>query len=159
MSDIDGLEGLSEQQRSFIGARLSGATVTEAAEATKIHRSTYYDWRSNCELFNRCLETCRARQWRDLMDGIINQNELALETLRDVTSGKKIQGDPAVRLRAAETILSNIWKACSKAETDQRLKKLEEALGIDDPADDCQTIGSDRESLSPEKKSANSDSE
>ncbi|ABW29235.1 hypothetical protein [Acaryochloris marina] len=136
MSDIDCLEGLSEQQKIFLGARLTGSTVGEAAEVAKIHRSTYYDWLANSELFNRALETAKARQWRDLLDSLVMQNELAVKTIRDITTGELKSRDTPVRLRAAECLLSNVLKFSRQSEIDQRLKQIEAALGLDDPAND-----------------------
>lgn len=143
-------ERLTDGQKKFIAARITGKTITESIEIAGVARATYYYWRSNSEAFNRCLDTAKARQWKDALETILCQNELAIKTLRDVCT----DGSESNKLRAAESILSNVWKGASVAEFDQRLRKIEEALGIEDAANDCQATGEDRAALSPEYRQA-----
>ena len=81
-----------------------GATVTHAAEAAGLHRSTVYRWIQSDDKFRLALDQGRAECTLALRDDLRELSEMALRTLMGVLTDPL--SSPAVRLKASMFILS-----------------------------------------------------
>ncbi len=94
---------LSPAQTQVIAALASGETVTGAARAAGVHRSTVHNWLADPAFsteFDRIREDAAAR----IAEEIAALERLALTTLRSILEDPK--ASPSVRLRAALAVLN-----------------------------------------------------
>ncbi len=97
------LSELSPAQAKVILALVEGATVSKAAQAAGIHRSTVHDWLKRDPRFAAALRHSRAEYAETLRDEMKELSALALTTLRALLEDPSTSA--AVRLRAALAIL------------------------------------------------------
>jgi AcrR family transcriptional regulator len=95
---------LSPLQTQAAVAPSHGATISGAAGAISVHRSTIYNWFKNEPLFRATVTELQRERHQRVLDEMRELESLALDTLREI-----LQNDAApagVRLRAALSILN-----------------------------------------------------
>jgi len=94
---------LTPVQAQIVLALAQGATITAAAEAAALHRTTVYLWLKTQPDFAAAIEQARAEYILTLRDDLKNMSCLALSTLRSILENSDTPA--AVRLKAALAIL------------------------------------------------------
>jgi len=84
-------------------ALAAGSTLSAAAQAFGVHRSTVYRWIKNRKEFSPALQQARAESVLALRDELHDLSRLGLQTLRAVLVNSK--SSPAVLLRGSMFIL------------------------------------------------------
>lgn len=117
--------GLSPAQLKAIGRLAAGGTVTEAAKAAGVGRTTVYSWM-------RQPEFAAELRYREglLLDWatrkLLNLQDAALGTFEAVLSDP--EASHATRLRAAMAVLDHLLKLRELRDLEGRLQALEEAV-------------------------------
>ncbi|MFN7993387.1 MAG: SEC-C domain-containing protein [Bryobacteraceae bacterium] len=94
---------LTPAQAQVVTARAQGATITAAAQAAGLHRSTVYHWIENSPDFADAIEQARTEYVATLRDDLHELSRNALATLRSLLDDP---GTPrALRFRVAMAIL------------------------------------------------------
>ena len=116
---------LSTKQQAAIAALLSSPSITEAAEASGIGRSTMHRWLEDPE-FKQALSAAEAEAISSAVRRMVGDMGGNLATMRE------IRGDPgesaALRLRAAIALDASLQKWRDLATTEERLSALEARL-------------------------------
>lgn len=92
-------------QERAIQLLLAGSTVAAAARELGIDRTTIYTWRKHHPYFSMALRQARKIQTECLADGLQDLAASALDAIREILTSSDVPA--AVRLRAAQTVLSN----------------------------------------------------
>ncbi len=95
---------LSPKQAEVLGHLLAGESVSAAARATGIHRSTIYIWRQQDAFRMHFRQACVNRALA-ISDQIQQLTDLAIRNIIEVLSNT--DHSPTVRLRAAKLVLDN----------------------------------------------------
>jgi AcrR family transcriptional regulator len=96
-------QGLSPAQAQVVHALAQGVTVTAAAAATGVHRTTIYHWFNTLPEFQTAAEQARQEYVATLSDQLRELSSVALTTLRSLLDDPTAPA--AVRLRAALAVL------------------------------------------------------
>jgi hypothetical protein len=98
-------KGLTEIQSQALQALATGATMTAAAAAVNLHRTTLYHWIHTQPEFNTAVRDARTECYRTWQEQKQEAHALAWSTLRELLTNPETP--PAVRLRAAIVVLKN----------------------------------------------------
>jgi len=128
---------LTAVQAQVVLALAQGRTVTSAAAATSLHRSTIYNWFDSNEEFAQAVREARADSANALYDELRELSSLALSTVRSLLENPATP--PFVRFRVALAILERTQLARSgwsipetvASPEEEFLKKEMAAMGID----------------------------
>jgi transposase-like protein len=90
-------------QAQVVASLAQGHTVTRAATAAGIHRSTIHNWLRASTEFRTALEEARRRFTASIADQLNELSAAALQTLRTLLESPDTP--PAVRLKAALAVL------------------------------------------------------
>jgi uncharacterized protein YchJ len=96
---------LTELQSQVLQALATGATMTAAAAASNLHRTTLYHWINTQPVFNAAVREARTECYRTWHEQKQEAHALAWSTLRELLTDPKTPA--AVRLRAAIVVLKN----------------------------------------------------
>jgi transposase-like protein len=94
---------LSPVQARVVAALAQGASITEAARAGGIHRSTIYNWLQSEPEFRTAVQESRAEFAQYIRAELRELTTLAVSTLRQLLVNADTP--PAIRLRAATAVL------------------------------------------------------
>lgn len=100
----------------IIAALLSTGTIQAAAAAVGLSPRTIYD-RMNSGDFQALYKAAKADLIRAAVFNINNQLQAAINTVIEVMQDES--NNPAIRLQAAQTILSNAGKFAQRLQTDE----------------------------------------
>lgn len=100
---------LSPKQLAAIRALAKGATVSAAAAAAGVHRSTIHDWSRNDIRFRAAIVESRHQHAQQITDRIRDLSDSALDTVAAILAAPKAA--PATRLRAALAIIRSAGTA------------------------------------------------
>jgi hypothetical protein len=98
-------KGLTEIQSQALQALATGATMTAAAAAVNLHRTTLYHWIHTQPEFSSAVRDARTECYRTWQEQKQEAHALAWSTLRELLTNPETP--PAVRLRAAIVVLKN----------------------------------------------------
>ncbi len=96
--------GLSEDQAQAAVMLARGGTVTAAADAIRVHRSTIYNWFKSDPSFQTAIEEIRRERRERLIDEMTELESLALASVRRALEDPSVP--PSVKLRAALAVLN-----------------------------------------------------
>ena len=96
-------ESLSPDQARVVAALAQGHTVTRAAAAVGVHRTTVHHWLRTSPDFKAAVASARRLYAACLADELTELSAAALKTLRTLLEAPETH--PAVRLKAALAIL------------------------------------------------------
>ncbi|NPV84738.1 MAG: hypothetical protein HPY45_01845 [Anaerolineae bacterium] len=116
---------LSPKQRKAIEALVGCANVSKAAEVAGVSRDTLYRW-SKLPHFQAALEQSIQDALSELSRALVSRGNTAVETIGAIMTDRT--AIPAVRLRAAETVLANILRLREQIDIEQRVSKIERLL-------------------------------
>jgi hypothetical protein len=94
---------LTAVQAQVVLALAQGNTITAAAQAAGLHRTTVYHWLNTQPAFETAIAEARAEYILTLRDELKSMSCLALSTLRSILEDN--QTPAAVRLKAALAVL------------------------------------------------------
>ncbi len=94
---------LTAVQAQVVLSLVRGATVTAAAQAAGLHRTTVYHWINTQPAFDAAINQARAEYILTLRDELKTMSSLALATLRSFLETNDTP--PGVRLKAALAVL------------------------------------------------------
>lgn len=97
--------GLTEIQSQALQALATGATMTAAAAAVNLHRTTLYHWIHTQPEFSTAVRDARTECYRTWQEQKQEAHALAWSTLRELLTNPETPA--AVRLRAAIVVLKN----------------------------------------------------
>jgi hypothetical protein len=100
--DLTTYTALSPKQIEVIYALAGGQSLTAAAEAAGIHRSTIYEWRAQ-PAFRSALQSARDARADSIREDTLDMAALATNALRTLLTDPETP--PAVRLKAALSVL------------------------------------------------------
>lgn len=100
----------------IISALISNGTIKAAAAAVGVTERTIYDRMNNGE-FKALYKSAKADVVRKAIFELNNQLGAAVETVVEIMNDKEI--NPAIRLQAAQTILSNANKFSERLNIDE----------------------------------------
>jgi AcrR family transcriptional regulator len=92
-----------EQARAAI-ALAQGRTVTAAADAIGVHRSTLYNWFKDDPAFRRAVDEIRRERYERINDEMRDLESLALSRVRRILEEDSVPA--AIQLRAAMLVLT-----------------------------------------------------
>ena len=95
---------LSPAQTQTVAILAQGGTITAAANAAGVHRSTVHNWFKDCKPFRAAIDEARDESQEQLRDEIKDLNALALKSLRDLLQDPKASS--SVRLKAALAVIT-----------------------------------------------------
>ena len=107
--------GISDEE--IIAALLSSGTVREAASAAGLPIRTLYD-RMNAPDFQIMYREARAEILRAAVHNMNAQIQEAVNTIAGIMTNEEI--NPATRLNAAQTLLSNAAKFSARLQVEER---------------------------------------
>ena len=113
---------LSTKKQAAIAALLSSPSITEAAEASGIGRSTMHRWLEDPE-FKQALSAAEAEAISSAVRRMVGDMSDNLATMRDIRDGK--ESSPALQLRAAALLDASLLKWREIASIEERLLALE----------------------------------
>jgi hypothetical protein len=106
---------LSPVQQQVVAALAQGRTITSAAAAVQLHRSTLHNWLNSVPAFRAALAEARSQYAAQLRDEMKELSATALETLRTLLQDPHTSA--AVRLRTSLAILGRQdWSLPAEAE-------------------------------------------
>jgi len=94
---------LSPVQAQVVAALAAGASISAAAQAAGIHRSTIHNW-LKAPAFSTEFDTSRQEYTDSLRDQLRDLSTLALDTIRQLLENPETPA--SVRLRAAQLVLN-----------------------------------------------------
>ena len=97
---------LTQPQTAALKTLASGATVTAAAQAAGVHRSTVYNWVRDNAAFSAALRHSKIQAAEVIDDEIRELAPLALDTIRQLLASEKTPA--ATRLKAAQYVLHGV---------------------------------------------------
>lgn len=92
---------ISPTQAKVVAALARGGTITRAARATGVHRTTIHNWFRNEPEFKAAVQLAQREFITTLADSVRELGDLAIDALRDVL----IHGASTTRLKAALAVL------------------------------------------------------
>ncbi len=95
---------LSPEQAQVAAALAMGSSVTAAATAAGVHRSTVHNWMKDSQTFRDAAQQALADCRQQIQDEMVDLTTLAIKTLRQVMEDPK--ASPSVRLKAALAMLN-----------------------------------------------------
>ena len=95
---------LSPVQAQVAAALASGQSISAAAVAAGVHRSTVHNWLKSDANFQAEFDKIRQERFHDLYDQMLDLDTLALDTIRQILADPATP--PSVRLRAALAVVS-----------------------------------------------------
>ena len=113
---------LSTKQQAAIAALLSSPSITEAAEASGIGRSTMHRWLEDPE-FKQALSAAEAEAISSAVRRMVGDMSDNLATMRDIRDDK--ESSAALALRAAIALDASLLKWREIASIEERLVALE----------------------------------
>lgn len=113
----------------IIAALLQHGTIKEAAEAAGIAPRTMYDRMHNDD-FRREYADARAGVTRAAAAAINSKLSAAIETVTEIMQNP--EANPAIRLQAAQTIITNAAKFADRLTADEAHSKAEHKTWVDD---------------------------
>jgi len=116
---------LTAKQTRALACLLAGASVPAAAEAAGCSKQAIYNWLEKPE-FRTALNEAQSEAIVRLSRVLINLGTEAVDTLGRVLRDEKTP--PAVRVRAAEIVISNLLSLRENVEFENRLTDLEAAI-------------------------------
>lgn len=116
-------KSVTPQQRKAIECLLTTGSITEAASAANVNRSTVYKWRKKPE-FVDALKEAEAEAVEGLSRQLAGMAEQAAGAFRDALHGGQ---DIKVRLRAAESLTDRLLRLRELITLEQRVAALEAA--------------------------------
>lgn len=134
--DSPGVRDRGESSRQSVTLLLAaGKSITAAAEAAGIHRSTIHHWLAADPAFAAAVESARSEYLETLRDKLRDQAALALDTLTELLT--RPDTPPSVRLRAALAVLQRPqfpnpgWNLPEPVETEEQ-RRLSRQLAMVD---------------------------
>jgi hypothetical protein len=118
-------ENLTVRQRKAIGALLMNYDITQAAKAAGVSRETLYRWKGE-EPFRAALNDASRQALEGLSNSLIALSALAVDGLNEVLSNPTTP--PAVKIRAADIVLTRILQLCELVELENRVAELEKHI-------------------------------
>jgi uncharacterized protein YaaQ len=118
-------KNLSNRQRKAIGALLSSRNITEAAKVAQVSERTLFRWLAD-ENFRQVLLTAESGLIDAATRRLIGLQEAAIETIFIIL--KDEQSGPAVRLRAAQSVLDHVLKLRELRDIESRIAHIEEVI-------------------------------
>jgi hypothetical protein len=115
---------LTTRQRRTIAALLAAKDVREAAKQARVPERTLYTWMTE-PAFKTALYEAEGHLIDAATRKLLRYQDAALTTIITIMADKLIL--PAVRLRAAQTILEQLLKLRELRDIEGRLAALEEA--------------------------------
>ena len=94
---------MNPKQAHVLNALVSGASITAAAQAAGVDRSTVYAWQRTIPAFNETLDKALAERADNLREAMVDLSKDALATVRQILTSNF--APPSVRLKAALKIL------------------------------------------------------
>jgi DNA-binding transcriptional MerR regulator len=94
---------LSPVQAQVVAALAAGASISAAAKAAGVHRSTVHNWLNEPD-FSTQFDTSRQDYVESIRDQVRYLSALALDTIRQLLENPETP--PSVRLRAAQLVLT-----------------------------------------------------
>jgi Homeodomain-like domain-containing protein len=113
----DATPQLSPAQERALQALLDGATVTEAATAAGVDRTTVHRWQRHVKFFT-AMNRAKADRQNAVRAGLQSLTQEAIGTMRDLLKDPTVP--PAVRLKAAMAVLGTVkgWEPERIGDTD-----------------------------------------
>jgi transposase-like protein len=93
----------SPVQQAVLAALVQGATITAAAEASNVHRTTVHYWCRTQPEFRLALQQAKQIHTEAVRDELRQLSADAISVLREIMHSK--QAPPSVRLRAALAVI------------------------------------------------------
>lgn len=123
---IQKFPSLSPAQVKAITLLANGETVTAAAAAADVDRTTIYDWKNTVPAFDAAIQAARERVTSQLWDELNDLSRAALARIRHLITDPGIA--PAVSLKASLAMLNGTsWQA------GQALDHLADSQSAPDP--------------------------
>lgn len=124
-SDVTPGNNLSLRQAAALTTLAQTGSISQAASAAGVSRKTIFQWlrKDNFRFEVQALQRGMLEAAATRYSGLLHS---ALETICEALSSK----DEKVSLRAAEIYLSKAAPLLESAETDLRLRKIEQRLGL-----------------------------
>jgi uncharacterized protein YecA (UPF0149 family) len=97
------ISALSPVQVQVVAALASGQTVSAAAEAAGIHRTTIHNWQKSDATFQSAVREAHDEVMAAFHDGLRELSTLALNTIRQILTDSSVPA--AVKLKAALAVL------------------------------------------------------
>ena len=117
---------LTEQQYIAIAARLSGATVKEAADKAGSHERSVYRWKAENELFQEALNKGLTRMTDVAVYRMTHLLEKGLEVVEEILNDPEAKNSD--KLRAYQIVTQNQEKYLKTHVHAQRIAELENKL-------------------------------
>ena len=127
---------LSPVQAQVLTALAQGRTITAAADAAGVHRSTVHNWFKDCKPFRAAIDDARDESQEQFRDEMKELAALAIKTLRNLLEDP--EASPSVRLKAALAIIRRsdwVIPASIERSVEQDIKKQFSSLekGLPNP--------------------------
>lgn len=119
---------LSRRQQAVIADLLTGNTIRAVSQNQAIGRTTLHRWLAQPE-FKAALQQARKTAFFEATDGAKAGAAAAVFKTLELLNDE----DPAIRLRAAKEILDRAFQAIEHDDVDERMTRIEDALGIRQP--------------------------
>jgi uncharacterized protein YchJ len=103
MQQHNSKQTLTAKQQAALNALLSGSSISAAAEAAGVHRSTLHEWLRKHHLFRAALAEARHANADQVVDAFQNLTAAAISTLTEALTSPDTP--ISVRLRAALAVL------------------------------------------------------
>ena len=116
---------LSTKKQAAIAALLTSPSITEAAEASGIGRSTMHRWLEDPE-FKQALSAAEADAISSAVRRMIGDMSDNLSTMRDIRVSE--DSSPALKLRAAALLDASLLRWREAATLEERLVAIEARL-------------------------------
>lgn len=117
---------LTIRQRRAISALLSTRTVNAAAKRAKVGERTLHRWIAEDEAFVLALREAEAGVVDDATRQLLTLQGAAISVFARLMEGSDVS--PAVRLRAAQTVLEYALRLRESRDFEERLERLENQL-------------------------------
>lgn len=117
------IKNLTIKQTRAIQSLLAGQSVTEAADAAKVRRSTLYTWLEQPG-FTRAINEGKSEMLERLSQSLASLSDQAVNTLA------RCMSDPssAIQLRAADIVISRILSLKDSVDFERRIAHLENTI-------------------------------
>ena len=103
---------LTQPQLAALETLAAGATVTAAAQAAGVHRSTVYNWVRDNASFSAALRHSKIQAAEVIDDEIRELAALAIDTIRQLLASEKTPA--ATKLKAAQYVLHGVAEPALK---------------------------------------------
>lgn len=116
---------LSAKQLKAVDALMQGMSCKEAGLAAGVSDSTVDTW-LKLPNFKAAIAAAKSEAFREAARKLSFSSKIAVDTLVEVCGDKEFPG--SVRVRAAESILSNAIKISEMADLQERISTLENSI-------------------------------